>query len=1062
MSEDSPETEFSVIRERELDEIEKRRREAGIGAESEKEGSEKPASENLVGLALSGGGVRSASFNLGFLQSLYQTGALRHIDYMSTVSGGGYVGSSLSSLALHPETEFDWKKRVPNNNHSDGSDETDNDEALFPLSPKKDGRQPPRVLELIHGGQYLRKPLIFLNRYLVGVLLTNIVALSLVFAIASIAAWMFRYLDHTWTINWLYALGFQGDIARAFFPAFLFFILWLVMWAISYWRRGAQAEGRVARWFMTLTIVSLLLACAALLGTGDVSLTHLRDNYGIEPPSELVRLVGGEFRTYFIIGLAIALIPYLRIKDLIRSGTRPSTAIEGWIFAIASRALLYGIPLLIFGWLARENISLFNENRTVVRHGQVFNTNYDFVPLDFRDWSTTWQDVELQATELSEQEGNGRFSVSRRVWNSVDQDAVHRSREVLRQIGDFDREVNMPRRWLMYLGYVITRQRNPVTDQFHRREEYLALRRKICDQLTRDVLVDPTLYKEFEHANYAIAIQTKHSDGEKETLRSEAIRSLCVEAQHLEKRIDDVTEDGLGFSDWLSNRQQILDKLDLAEAGGVTENQVALQQQFADLVHYADGEYARLESEIKSLNWQLMQNYWGEQRLSPKSTVYAMVCLAADQRTRWHWFLWSIGIFLITACCVNMNSTSLHGFYRNMLSKMWIVECPGLGRNIPLARLETVARGAPYHVISATVHLLGRRRKTDRATTDSFMFSQSFCGSERTGFVPTENYMNGKFDLSNAMALSGAAVSPTQVRNPLLAVLLMLSNSRLGQWLPNPGHERLISGWSTRVLSWLAPVPLRLILGAMQNAENRNYCFVSDGGHHENLGLEPLLRRRCRLIIASDVTSDGDYEFQDFIRLLRRMRFEHGIRIVGMNGRGCTLALQDLTPQRLQPDHCADVQTEALLQRLAETNLAESHYIIARIKYPDDEHGKSPSEGFLVYVKPNFTGDEAVDLTRYQLEATSFPHDPTTDQFYDPQKFESYRQLGYHIGNTLFHQQFKLDNHCAQLRHWQPLEGYDESEHDNGDDNMEAETASDKSDGQSRDGDNPPRTRSPR
>ena len=67
-------------------------------------------------------------------------------------------------------------------------------------------------------------------------------------------------------INWLFALGFQGDIARAFFPATLFFFVWLLMWGISYWRKGSQAEGRVARWFLTLTIVSFLLACAALLG----------------------------------------------------------------------------------------------------------------------------------------------------------------------------------------------------------------------------------------------------------------------------------------------------------------------------------------------------------------------------------------------------------------------------------------------------------------------------------------------------------------------------------------------------------------------------------------------------------------------------------------------------------------------------------------------------------------------------------------------------------------------------------------------------------------------------
>jgi hypothetical protein len=52
----------------------------------------------LVGLALSGGGIRSATFNLGLLQGLVKQGILRYCDYLSTVSGGGYIGSCLSSL----------------------------------------------------------------------------------------------------------------------------------------------------------------------------------------------------------------------------------------------------------------------------------------------------------------------------------------------------------------------------------------------------------------------------------------------------------------------------------------------------------------------------------------------------------------------------------------------------------------------------------------------------------------------------------------------------------------------------------------------------------------------------------------------------------------------------------------------------------------------------------------------------------------------------------------------------------------------------------------------------
>jgi hypothetical protein len=57
-----------------------------------------PLAGDSVGLALSGGGIRSAVFNLGLLQALDSTGLLRRVDYLSTVSGGGYIGVCYSWL----------------------------------------------------------------------------------------------------------------------------------------------------------------------------------------------------------------------------------------------------------------------------------------------------------------------------------------------------------------------------------------------------------------------------------------------------------------------------------------------------------------------------------------------------------------------------------------------------------------------------------------------------------------------------------------------------------------------------------------------------------------------------------------------------------------------------------------------------------------------------------------------------------------------------------------------------------------------------------------------------
>ncbi|QDT98427.1 patatin-like phospholipase family protein [Gimesia aquarii] len=63
-----------------------------------------------IGLALSGGGIRSATFALGVLQKLAKQNSLRFIDYMTTVSGGGYIGACLSSLMAFPDPDLPPEK----------------------------------------------------------------------------------------------------------------------------------------------------------------------------------------------------------------------------------------------------------------------------------------------------------------------------------------------------------------------------------------------------------------------------------------------------------------------------------------------------------------------------------------------------------------------------------------------------------------------------------------------------------------------------------------------------------------------------------------------------------------------------------------------------------------------------------------------------------------------------------------------------------------------------------------------------------------------------------------
>ena len=87
-------------------------------------------------LCLSGGGIRSASFGLGVLQALARRKLLFKFHYLSTVSGGGYIGGWLSA----------WRKRVNDDTHVE-HDLTSNIPDLYD--------EPPELAELRANSNYL-------------------------------------------------------------------------------------------------------------------------------------------------------------------------------------------------------------------------------------------------------------------------------------------------------------------------------------------------------------------------------------------------------------------------------------------------------------------------------------------------------------------------------------------------------------------------------------------------------------------------------------------------------------------------------------------------------------------------------------------------------------------------------------------------------------------------------------------------------------------------------------------------------------------------------------------
>jgi hypothetical protein len=71
------------------------------------------ADPNIMGLAISGGGIRSASFALGVLQALYGFGVFDRFHYLSTVSGGSYIGTALTYFRNTFNADSEQRKLGP-------------------------------------------------------------------------------------------------------------------------------------------------------------------------------------------------------------------------------------------------------------------------------------------------------------------------------------------------------------------------------------------------------------------------------------------------------------------------------------------------------------------------------------------------------------------------------------------------------------------------------------------------------------------------------------------------------------------------------------------------------------------------------------------------------------------------------------------------------------------------------------------------------------------------------------------------------------------------------------
>jgi len=370
---------------------------------------------------------------------------------------------------------------------------------------------------------------------------------------------------------------------------------------------------------------------------------------------------------------------------------------------------------------------------------------------------------------------------------------------------------------------------------------------------------------------------------------------------------------------------------------------------------------------------------------------------------KWSGYLEAFGLLfavgMLSSWRFEINVFGLNQFYRNRLVRCYLGATRWApGRRMPhkftgfdqqddllLSKLrrkrpdvvEPKADATPYRgpfpIINCSLNLGG---SSDLALhtrhSASFVLTPLRCGADRpavgyapTGGAPGGDSFAGGVNLGQAVSVSGAAASPNMGydTSPIVAFLLTMFNVRLAWWFPNPGKKLW---WA----SWLPFSLIYLVKETFALADETSYFVnVSDGGHFENLGIYELVRRRCKVIIASDAECDGELAFGSLGRVVRMCQTDFGA--------------------------CIEIDVESI-RRQKESGRSGAHCAVGRITYANG------SRGYLIYLKSSMTGDEDVSVEQYHASHADFPHEPTGDQFFAEDQFESYRRLGHHITTMAF------------------------------------------------------------
>ncbi|HEU4458895.1 MAG TPA: hypothetical protein VFR90_07205 [Methylibium sp.] len=389
------------------------------------------------------------------------------------------------------------------------------------------------------------------------------------------------------------------------------------------------------------------------------------------------------------------------------------------------------------------------------------------------------------------------------------------------------------------------------------------------------------------------------------------------------------------------------------------------------------------------------------------------------------------------------NASSLHSFYRARLTRAYLaignpkralvpqssepapdaadakkaasVTAVVNGDDVGLANYAPESVGAPIHLINACLN----QTRDDASGLYNADRKGLLVTASRRGFevgprrwVP----MSAGADagtLGRWTAVSGAAAAPGagSYTSRGWALLLYFLGVRLGYWMAAPdaadGVLRApLSGWR-RAIWGLAVKPAMLWSEGTATffGTARPWWYLSDGGHFDNTGIWPLLKRRVDFVVAADASADALYEFGDLENLVRKARIDFGCEIAFYTAdEACALL---------------GVRTDGITV-LSPEDMANNHsargVLLARVRYAAD--GDLPAkDGTLLIVKPNLHDALDVDLLAYAQRHPAFPHESTGDQSFDEAQWDGYQRLGEDVGR-------RFDGlWLAQLPGWRRVRG---------------------------------------